>query len=111
VVCRQPGQIGCSTLSWKYLTQNGLVGWVHLAHACNPSYSQRRDHGSRPAWAISLQDPILKILNTHTHTKGLVEWFKQVVECLPSKCEALSSNPKKKKRKWKELDLILENAS
>jgi hypothetical protein len=33
------------------------------AHAYNPSYSGGRDqedHGSAPAWANSLQDPILK---------------------------------------------------
>jgi hypothetical protein len=34
-----------------------------MAHACNPSYSGGRDqedHGSKPVWANSSQDPILK---------------------------------------------------
>jgi hypothetical protein len=34
-----------------------------VAHACNPSYSGGRDqedHDSKPAWAKSSQDPILK---------------------------------------------------
>jgi hypothetical protein len=38
-----------------------------VAHACDPSYSGGRDqedHGSKPAWANSLQDPILKVLIT-----------------------------------------------
>jgi hypothetical protein len=52
----------------------------------------------KPSWANSSQDPIKKILNTK---KGLAE--SQVVECLPSKHEAQSSdssttkNRKKKK--------------
>jgi hypothetical protein len=36
---------------------------VPVAHACNPSYSGGRDqedHSSRPAWAKSWRDPILK---------------------------------------------------
>jgi hypothetical protein len=36
---------------------------VLVAHACNPSYSGGRDHkdpGSKPAWANSSRDPILK---------------------------------------------------
>jgi hypothetical protein len=38
-----------------------------VAHAYNPSFSGSRDqedHGSKPAWANSSQDPILKIPNT-----------------------------------------------
>jgi hypothetical protein len=34
-----------------------------VAHTCNPSYSGGRDqedHGSKPAWVNSSQDPILK---------------------------------------------------
>jgi hypothetical protein len=37
-----------------------------VAHACNPNYSGGRDqedHGSKPAWANSSQDPIRKILH------------------------------------------------
>jgi hypothetical protein len=46
-----------------------------MAHTCNPSYSGGRDkvdHGSKPAWGNSSQDPILKKPNK----KGLVEWLK-----------------------------------
>jgi hypothetical protein len=63
-----------------------------VAHSCNPSYSGARDqenHGSNPALEKSLQNPILKKLNTK---KGLLEWLR---------VQALSSNPSttgKKKR-------------
>jgi hypothetical protein len=46
------------------------------AHACDPSYSGDRDQedlGSKPAWATSSQDTILKKAITK---KGLVEWLK-----------------------------------
>jgi hypothetical protein len=39
------------------------VGWAPVAHFCNPSYSGSRDqedHGSKPAFANSLRDPLLK---------------------------------------------------
>jgi hypothetical protein len=43
------------------------------AHAYNPGYSEGRDqktHCSKPAWANSSQDPILKkIHHIHTHKK------------------------------------------
>jgi hypothetical protein len=48
-----------------------------MAHTCNPSYSEVRDQeelSSKAAQANSSQNPILKILNTHTK-KGLVEWL------------------------------------
>jgi hypothetical protein len=64
-----------------------------VAHAYNPSYSGGRDqedHGSKPALAISMQDPILK--KPFTKQAGGVA---RVVECLPSKHKALSSNPTK----------------
>jgi hypothetical protein len=38
------------------------LNWV--AQACNPSYlggRDQEDHSSKPAWANSLRDPILKI--------------------------------------------------
>jgi hypothetical protein len=57
-----------------------------VTHTCNPSYSggkDQEDQGSRPAWANSAQDLILK--KTHHKKTGLAE-------CLPSKHEALSSN-------------------
>jgi hypothetical protein len=37
--------------------------WTLVAHICNPSYSGGREQegcGSKPAWANSSQDPILK---------------------------------------------------
>jgi hypothetical protein len=40
------------------------ITWVLVAHTCNPSYSGGRDQEgctSKPAWANSLQDPILKM--------------------------------------------------
>jgi hypothetical protein len=40
------------------------IGKKPVAYACNPSYSggrEQEDHGSKPTWANSLQDPILKI--------------------------------------------------
>jgi hypothetical protein len=45
-----------------------------VAHACNPSFSGGRDQEdriSKPAWANSLQDPILK--NLLSLKIGLVE--------------------------------------
>jgi hypothetical protein len=39
------------------------MGWVPVIHTCNPSYSGGRDqedHSSKPAWANSSRDPILK---------------------------------------------------
>jgi hypothetical protein len=52
------------------------VNQAPVAHACNPSYSGRRDqedHVPNPTWANSSQDPISKKPFTK---KGLVEWFK-----------------------------------
>jgi hypothetical protein len=75
---------------------------------CNPSYSggrDREDWSLKPAQANSLRDPISKIPNTHTHThktKNRADRAAQEEQCLPSKCETLSSNPstiKKKKKK------------
>jgi hypothetical protein len=82
---------------------NQQRGQVPVAHACNPRYSGGRDQedwGVRPGWGNSLQDPILKIPNTKN---GLVE-------CLPSKCKALSSKlqycQKKAEGKREALDKI-----
>jgi hypothetical protein len=63
-----------------------------VAHACNPSYSKGRgqeDGGLKPAQADGSEDPNLKIL----HTKQ-GRWSSPNGECLPSKHEALGSNPK-----------------
>jgi hypothetical protein len=60
-----------------------------VAHVCNPSFSESRDqenYGSKPAWASSLQDPILK--NPIT-TRELVWWLK---------VEAMSSSPSTTKK-------------
>jgi hypothetical protein len=65
-----------------------------VAHAYNPSYSGGRgqeDCGSKPAWANSSRDPILKKPFTKI---GLVEWLK--VKALSS---SLSTAKKKKKKK------------
>jgi hypothetical protein len=60
------------------------VSWAPVAHAYIPSYSGGRDQedrGSKPARAISSQDPISKIPNTKradgmTHTQGVGPEFK-----------------------------------
>jgi hypothetical protein len=57
---------------------------VPVAHACNPSYRGSRDqedHGSKPVWANSPQDPISKKPITKI---GLVQWLK---------VKALNSSP------------------
>jgi hypothetical protein len=62
-----------------------------VAHTCNPSYSGGRDQenwGWRSAWANSLWDPISKY-----PTQRRVGRVAQVIEHLPCKCKALSSNP------------------
>jgi hypothetical protein len=64
--------------------------WAPVAHACNPSYSGGRDQenrSSKPAWANSLQDPILKEPITNI---ALVEWLQG---------EGLSSIPSTEKKK------------
>jgi hypothetical protein len=46
-----------------------------MAHACNPNYSggiDQEDHGSKPAQANSLQDPMSKKPITKI---GVVEWL------------------------------------
>jgi hypothetical protein len=71
---------------------------VLVAHTCNPSHSGGRDqedHGSKPAQRNSSSDPILE-KNPSQKRAGRVA---QVKECLPSKREALSSNPLQKKKK------------
>jgi hypothetical protein len=52
--------------NWKS-PQKQRKSRVLVAHTCNPSYSGGRDqedHGSKPAQANSVRDPILKIPNT-----------------------------------------------
>jgi hypothetical protein len=67
-----------------------------VAHTCNTRYSGGRDqedHHSKPSWANSSQDSILKIAITY-QKKGLSEWLK--VKALSS---SLSTTKKKKERK------------
>jgi hypothetical protein len=67
-----------------------------VAQVCNPTYSKgkdQEDHSSRPTWANSLRDPILKIPNTK---QG---WGSDSsVQHLSSKREAMSSNPSNAKK-------------
>jgi hypothetical protein len=73
-----------------FIKQSEIVGYLWLMPAILVT---QEDHGSKPAWANSSQDPILKIPNTHTHThthtEELVEWLKVKV---------LSPSPKEKKK-------------
>jgi hypothetical protein len=44
-----------------------------VAHVCNPSYlggRDQEDHGSKPIWENSSQDPILKKTNTKEGCTG-----------------------------------------
>jgi hypothetical protein len=68
---------------------------VLVAHACNPSYlgvRDREDRGSRPA-AVNKVRPYLK----NTQHKKRAGGVAQMVQHLPSKHKALSSNPSTKK--------------
>jgi hypothetical protein len=72
-----------------------------MVHTYDPSYSRGRDQedcSSKPSQANSSQSPILKIPNTQKRGTGGVT---QEVEHLPSKREALSSNPEFKKFVYK----------
>jgi hypothetical protein len=53
--------------SFPETAKKGVTCWVPMAYGYNPSYSGGRDqedHGLKPAWANSLQDPVSKILIT-----------------------------------------------
>jgi hypothetical protein len=50
-------------------------------------------------WSNSLWDPILK-----NPTQNRADGMAEVVECLPSKCEALSSNSSTNNNKKRELN-------
>jgi hypothetical protein len=68
-----------------------------VAHTCDPSYLGDRDqegHSLKPAWAHNLRDSISGKPITKKRAGGVV----QVVECLPSKYEALSLNPNTTKK-------------
>jgi hypothetical protein len=81
---------------------------ILATHICNPRYlrgKNQKDHGSKPARTNSSQDPILKTPNTKKDG-GVV----QVVEHLPSKCEALSSHQNSATKTEKKL-LMIKNES
>jgi hypothetical protein len=71
---------------------------VPVAHACNPRYSEGRDQEDRGkiAQAKKFMRPYLKNIQ-HKMASGVT----QVVEPLPSKYEAPSSNPSTGKNKNK----------
>jgi hypothetical protein len=72
-----------------------------LAHTYNPSHSgdgDQEDHGSKPAWADSAKDLILKILNTK---QG---WWSGSSGRAPAECESLSSKASTAKKKKKKKD-------
>jgi hypothetical protein len=71
-----------------------------VAHVCNPSYSGGRDEKdsiSKPAWANSSQELILKI----PITKWLVEQLK---------VKALSSSPRKARKENKSIKTSITKA-
>jgi hypothetical protein len=54
----------------------GHVGWIPVAHACNPSYSEGRDqedHNLKPAPQKIVCEPQSQKIPSQ---KGLVEWLK-----------------------------------
>jgi hypothetical protein len=68
-----------------------------VVHACNPSNSGGRyqeDLRSKPARGNISPEPTLKIFNTKK-----ADGMAQVIECLLSKCEAMSSNSSTTKKK------------
>jgi hypothetical protein len=70
--------------------------WAPVAHTCNPSYIGDRDLedcGLKPAWANSLQDPILKKTLHKNRDGGVAQG--EGPEFKPQHC-------KKKKKKKKD---------
>jgi hypothetical protein len=64
---------------------------VPVVHTCNPRYSGDRDQedsGSKPAWQI-----VRETLSQKYPTQKWAGGVAQAVQHLPSKCEALGSNP------------------
>jgi hypothetical protein len=71
---------------------------VASACACNPSYlggRDQEDHSSKPASGKEFARPYLEKTQHQTRDDGMAH----VVECLPSKQEALSSSPNSAKRR------------
>jgi hypothetical protein len=77
----QPKPSALSQNSQRHIVETRpLQKWcwsqMPVAHAYNPSYSEGRDQedcGSKPAWAKSSHDSILK---KSYHKKGMEEWLK-----------------------------------
>jgi hypothetical protein len=77
-----------------------------MAHTCNPSYSGGRDqeyHSLQTASGKQFQDSISK--KKILRKKRFVQWLKWK-EFMPSKCEALVQQKKKKTEKRRRLKLI-----
>jgi hypothetical protein len=68
-----------------------------VVHVYSPSYSGGRDQED-----LSLRPVLAKMPNTR---KGLAGGMAQMVECLPSKREALGSDPNSTKKKKGSLDI------
>jgi hypothetical protein len=63
------------------LIKNLKISQVLEAHAYNPSFSggrEQEDHDSKPAWASSLRDPILKKIY-HKRAGGVAQVVKALV--------------------------------
>jgi hypothetical protein len=74
--------------------QKKKIAQLPVTHTCNPSYSTGRDQediGSRPAQGNS--ETLSQKYPTHTQKWGWQSGVAQVAQGLPSKCEALYSNP------------------
>jgi hypothetical protein len=87
------GKVYESIIFSNYSAIKKNASQVPVARAFNPSYSggwEQKDHSLRPAQANSLRDSISKVLNT----------IAQLVECLPSKHEALSSKNRTVKTRY-----------
>jgi hypothetical protein len=67
------------------------------AHACNLSYKGGR--GRRITAQEQPQAKSMKPYLKNNQTKNRAGGVAQVVACLPSKCESLSSNPSTSKKK------------
>jgi hypothetical protein len=122
---------------WDTVFPNCMSWPGQVAHASNPSYLgdiDQEDRGSGPAWGKKFWHTPIQWLGKVAHTchsgnsekhkqedqdsyppryspkqKGLgVGMAHQLVECLPSKWEALSSIQKKKGERKKEKDCMIQ---
>jgi hypothetical protein len=79
----------------KQTKKIGQAGTQWLMPVILATQEDLEDHGSKPTWANSLQD-----LSRKYPTPNRAGRVAQVVECLPSKCEA--SGPPKRKEEEEE---------